>query len=168
MQLSARSEQPENKTHLTPSCLLQAIERWLYSQVAGVPQQGTMGRLSLHRKMCGGHWRLELVERFSLRLFLATSLLDYLMTDEDEIISRLILVTRNHVSISACTAAGQLAPKPGWSRLRCFISFRLDIAVFLVIVAPCILGLQLCSNSWNPWTTAVEASSPVSTFHFIT
>ena len=71
------------------------------------------------------------------------------------IISRLILVTRNHVSISACTATGQLAPKPqpGWSRLRCFISFRLDIAVFVVIVTP-----------WNPRTTAVEARSPVSSF----
>ena len=82
------------------------------------------------------------------------------------IISRLILVTRNHVSISACTATGQLAPKPqpGWSRLRCFISFRLDIAVFVVIVTPWILGLQLWSNSWNPRTTAVEASSPVSSF----
>ena len=47
------------------------------------------------------------------------------------IISHLILVTRNHESISACTATGQLAPKPqpGWSRLRCFISFHLDITV---------------------------------------
>ena len=47
------------------------------------------------------------------------------------IISRLILVTRNHVSISTCTATGQLAPKPqpGWSCLRCFISFHLDITV---------------------------------------
>ena len=30
------------KTHTTPRCILQAIEWWLYSQVVGVQQQGTM------------------------------------------------------------------------------------------------------------------------------
>ena len=42
MQVSARCEQPDNKTHATPSCILQAIERWLYSQVVGVQQPSTI------------------------------------------------------------------------------------------------------------------------------
>ena len=44
--------------------------------------------------------------------------------------------------------------------------FSLGYNRFVVIVTPWILGLQLLSNSWNPRTTAVEASSPVSSFLF--
>ena len=117
MQLNARCEQPSQKTHTTPSCVLQAIKWWLYSQVVGVQQRGTImvttaysipgswlpnrpslslsliGRLSyLHLKMCDRRWWLELLERLSLQLFLATPPfstswlpLDYLATDEEEI-----------------------------------------------------------------------------------